>query len=272
MTTDWPDYNDSQHKANAIAITGAPPLTMSTLVTNTGVRTIAASGQFIGAISNINQPGYEIIIPQAQSGNAETVVDPIEVLVQFIDSGTSQVVGEVTYNFASSTSVGNASYIGEGPSRGDQVQIQIANNGTTSAQVQVILKATSRTPALDMAYQANGTNHPTLTYTAFNVSSGLVASSNFSVTNGTTANRLMPLYCGIVTFSIVPPAQTYTFTVNNQDPMALSKVIFQNSFPATTQQNFDVPLIGSNHSFSINNTGAATGTFGVLAHARRFRP
>lgn len=94
MTADWPDYNDSQHKANAIANTGVPLLTNSLVVNNIlGAPVILSAGASnTSAAFGIAGIGCELICSFITVSSAVAAYGHIR--MDWIDQSSSTVVDQ----------------------------------------------------------------------------------------------------------------------------------------------------------------------------------
>lgn len=268
MTADWPDYNDSQHKATAIAGTGVPLLTKSTLIKNQ-----AAISQNPGTSNNsatftMPQIGYEIIISIWATGNFTSFQS---FTMTWFDSGSGQQTGQEEYFFIPGTGSGaNAHQIfATGPTKGDQLIITSQVPGTSSVAVthQYTLLNNSRIYTED-AWITTQFNSAGLTGSATDVTAGLLAAGSFSVNgSGAIGTRLMPFFNGNVSLyanstsgtndldvQLAPIADS--LQVGGASPTIFEQMTNANGFMYQSQ----VPLPASQCQLQFTNKNAAAKT------------
>lgn len=199
MTTDWPDYNPSQHRATAIAGTGVPLLTKSTLIKNQ-----AAISQNPGTANNsatfsMPQIGYEIILTIYATGNFTSFYS---ITMTWFDSVSGQQTGQEEYFFIPGTGAGGNSHqiFGTGPTKGDQLVITSTVPGTSSVAVThaYVVLNNSRVYAEDN-WVTTQFNSAGVTGAASDSIGGLLAAGSFTVpASGGIVTRLMPFFNGVI--------------------------------------------------------------------------
>lgn len=265
MTTDWPDYNDSQHKATAIAGTGVPLLTKSTLIKNQTAISQNPGTSNTSATFSMPQIGYEIILTIYATGN---FLSFYSLTMTWLDSASGQQTGQETYNFVPGTGPGVNSHqiFGSGPTKGDQLVITsaVSSNSSVAVTHAYTVLNNSRIYAEDN-WVTTQFNSAGVTGAATDSTGGLLAASNFSVPGASVgASRLMPFFNGVVSLYATTASGTSDLDVQLTtfaDPLAVggsSPVIFEqvtnaNGFMYQSQ----VPLPASQCQVNFTNKNAA---------------
>jgi hypothetical protein len=143
VTADFPDFQVPQAHADAIATTGAPLLTLATLVDSQTGKVITAGNVFPGPGKPISQIGYEIQV-QVTANSASTVPYAV-VALTWVDSGTGITVGSDTWTVPGSSNATPFMVLGKGPSKADKVSVTVTNlDPANSITISYVLIQNSR--------------------------------------------------------------------------------------------------------------------------------
>jgi hypothetical protein len=248
-----------------IAVAGVPLLSANdSVISSSG--SIAVSGTFTSAVTAIPQIGYEVFV-ELNASVLETGSAISTVTMTWTDPSTGLVIDVDQFFIAPGVTPGQCLVVGSGPTKAGNVQVKIANGGALGAMTyQFQMLQNSRVYSREDWHSLSATGNPLIAATNSSVASGLIASSSISIVNGTTVNRLLPLYAGEVQFCIIPPAQTGQVGIQTLDQNApVANLIALEQLVASTPLNFTHALSRAQCQLNIKNTGAATGTFQVLA-------
>ena len=200
--TDFPDWQAPQAHANAISLTGAPPLVLKKVVDLGVGQSLPATGSILrpasGAFS-INQPGYEMFFNVASLGSPAPIVS---VELQWFDSFTNALMEDETYWFYSGNASGHLIH-GRGPSKADQLVILMTNHDAThGVTISWTLLQVSRVFTREF-WHTNTKNQQNPVFLGFtaathDISSDVVASLSTSVPASTIDTFVLPLYTGTV--------------------------------------------------------------------------
>lgn len=200
--TDYPDYTTPQAHANAISLTGAPPLVLKQVVDALIGQTLAANSTTTRPASGkfpINQPGYEVLINVASLSNPVPIVS---VELQWYDSTFGGLVDDEHYYFLSGDVNGHLIH-GRGPSKGDRLVVVIRNHSATAqATFSYTMLQTSRTFTREFWKTTfTGTSIPL--FPGFgaadnDIPGNIVCNDARSVPHNSTVTVELPLYTGTV--------------------------------------------------------------------------
>lgn len=235
--TDYPDYTTPQAHANAISLTGAPPLVLKQVLDflvgqnmNGGTSlTRPASGSF-----SVNQPGYEIFLNVATLGTPAPV---LSVELQWYDSFTGSLVDDEAYLFYSGNVNGHFVH-GRGPSKGDRLVVVLKNTAASTAMsVSYVLMQTSRTFTREFwkTISKAGTQpvYPGLNAGLADISSNMFYNQSSTVAANGTNSFVLPLYTGTVRLSGITTDTTAGrskwIVVNLADPAGFGSNLVQAS-------------------------------------------
>lgn len=249
-----------------ISNTGVPLLNKANNLLNSGAIGIGSGGgtHVFGPVS-VTQIGYEFFINVLDSAAGNT--NPfVQIDMSWTDSATGQVVAQERWTLASGVSSGSGQpYFGTGPSKGDTLTITATNNGTTQVTVQVALNQHSRIYQRDdwrnitPSGGVNGFTNPN-----GDPAGSILAAFSFNINAATTATRLIPLYAGLVTWSINPTtASTFQMSIHTQDQSGglANSSIFFDGVTSTGGDKGMLTLPRSVCTLQINNNGGANATF-----------
>lgn len=185
--------------ANNIATTGAPPIILSTSTINTGTQVIVASGTYTNPVKTIGQPGYEIFVNVKCSNTS--VAPFVRVQLSWTDSISGQIVAVDNWYLAGG-SAAFQSYMGTGPTKGNQLTLSVLNyDGTNSTSISVIMLQNSRTYVRDDWRNQSYGAVPGWTNGTEDIPGNIVMATQPSVPGTGTVARICPLYSGLVQFS-----------------------------------------------------------------------
>lgn len=188
-----------------IAATGVPLLTGSELVHQLSSVSLAPGATQTYGPYAAGQLGYEILLSAWAAVN--TGQNDVSVEVIWSDAGTGITTGdELWWLCPGSGSGGNAhEVLGHGPTKGDQIEIILANAGNSAGNVSFAftLLQNSRIYAADR-WRTIQFKTSFLTNTFADPKANLLASTSISVGSGTgnAVTRVMPLYNGRVYASL----------------------------------------------------------------------
>lgn len=197
MTVDYPDYATPQAHASAIAVTGAPLLTLGgTLLTSTTFTLAGGQAQATAALP-ITQLGYEVQV-KLSTGSTATVPF-VDVTMQWSDGAGNNVVAQEKWMLPCG-SAANYVMTGSGPTKGGSLVVKLANQDpAVTATVTVVVLVNSRVYTRDR-WVANAI----VTVPGFTLPGGdplrdiLATIDGVVVTPGTSISRLFPPYAGDV--------------------------------------------------------------------------
>lgn len=194
---DYPDFQTPQANATAISTTGAPLLTLSTVLVNANQYVIAGGGTSIPTILTFGQPGYEIFIQLSIPAGA--TIPFADVDLTWSDAGGANTVGEEKWILAAG-SAASYTYTGTGPTKGSRLSFKITNLDpaqTLTATVSFLVN--SRIYRRDRWIPNTIQVVPTFTNAGGDPRREVLALIDaLSVGNGVTITRLLPAYHGDV--------------------------------------------------------------------------
>ena len=197
---------------NNIAVTGAPPIILSTGLINTGTQTINAGSNYLNPLKTFKQPGYEISLTVKSSAAAITPF--VTVVMTWLDSVSGQTVCVDKWYLTG----GNAqfqTYYGTGPTKGNQLSLEIFNgDAVNTCQISATMLVNSRTYVRDDWRQATFNGVPTYTNASYDPSGNVVFSTNPSVSGSSSVTRLLSLYAGNILVSYTIGANAGSFIIN----------------------------------------------------------
>lgn len=263
---DFIDFQDVQGAANAIAATGVPLLSNSTVQIAQATFLVPAGALVQLPILPVTQLGYELQI-SASIGGAATVPF-VQLEMQWTDQLSNLIVADEKWGIACGSGAAVNTIVLTGPTKGSQLGVQLKNQDpAVAATVQLVMLYNSRVYARDRAIQTVTNNPPGYTYFGDKSSYGIIGTlSAITVNPGGQQVRLFPLYAGDVLFYA---DQAGNAAANSQLQLQVAPVsvfgtaAFWSSSPSggvgsgTTQiLRFPrAPVI-----MTYNNTGASTAT------------
>lgn len=197
---DYIDFQDIQGAANAIAATGVPLLSNSTIQI-AAATFIVPGGQLVQLpVLPVGQLGYELQI-SASIGNTATVPF-VQLEMQWTDVLSNLIVADEKWGIPCGSGASVNTIVLTGPTKGSQLGVQLKNQDpAVVATVQIVLLYNSRTYARDRAIQTVTNNPPGYTYVGDKSSYEVIGSlSAINVNPGGNQVRLFPLYAGDVLF------------------------------------------------------------------------
>jgi hypothetical protein len=247
-----------------IAIAGVPLQSLSgSVISSTG--SIATANSFTSAVTTIPQIGYEIFL-ELNASVLETSAAIVDVALTWTDPTTGFVIDKDEFAIAPGTTPGQCLVVGSGQTKAGRVQVVITNGGVQSLGYSFQMLQNSRIYSREDWHSLSAVGNPVIAATNSNVASGLIASSSISIGAGATINRLLPLYSGLIEICVIPPAQSGQIGIQTLDPNApVADLIGLETIVASTPLNFTHALSRAQCQLNIKNTGAATGTFQILA-------
>lgn len=203
--TDYPDYTTPQAHANAISLTGAPPLVLKQVVDVLIGQNLPANGTVTRPASGsfpINQPTYEVQLNIATLG---ATAPACSIELQWYDSTFGALMDTEIYYFLSGNVNGHIIH-GRGPTKGDRVIVIFRNyNATSAVSVTYTLLQTSRVFTREFWKTINkGAVNPVFpgfTTIGMNPAANTIAADSTSVAASGSAIKVLPLYTGTVRLS-----------------------------------------------------------------------
>jgi hypothetical protein len=258
MTTDWPDYNDSQHKANAIAATGVPLLSAANNLANVGNTNIPIGGTTPQGPFAITQIGYEIFL--SCECNAVSTSPWFTVQLTWSDSVSGRTVAVEQWDLAA-TAGSFQQYMGTGPTKGDTLNILFTNTDTVNIMTFVLsFTQNSRVYGRDDWRQLSTHTPPGFTNANISMGALILGSTGASVPANGSNTRLIGMYAGEAVLSISNGAQALTFTiVEVADPTiglgSSGGLIYTNTVAANGNLNAQIQLPRSVCAMTLFNGG-----------------
>jgi hypothetical protein len=197
---DFIDFQDVQGAANAIAATGVPLLSNSTIQVAQSTFIVAGGALVQLPVLPVSQLGYELQV-SASIGGAATIPF-VQLEMQWTDILSNLIVSDEKWGIPCGNGAAVNTIMLTGPTKGSQLGVQLKNlDPAVLATVTIVMLYNSRTYARDRAMQTVTNNPPGYTYVGNHSAYGVVASlSAFPVNAGNAAQRLFPLYAGDVSF------------------------------------------------------------------------
>lgn len=235
----------------------------------TGI-TVAGGGTNSYGPFNISQVGYEIIFGAMKASGAGAQTNPF-VIVQLVwtDAATGFELGTDSWTcpIAGAFAAGGQFPIyGRGPTKANQVTINIMSVDTVSANCSVALFQNARVYAVDdwrwnnNTLNGGGITAPTgYTLPGVPFDESILGQSGLTVAVSSSQSRLFGMYNGPCNFDYVasgPSASAQVYTLE-QSP---GSIYGGNKILSTTPSSFPVPFIGPRApiNVTIQNTSAAT--------------
>lgn len=276
MTADWPDWNPSAHRALAIYAQTVPLAAKSVPLQTVGTSNVLPSSTAtIGPIS-VGQIGYEISIDVG--ANAASTNPIMQALFTWTDSSTGRVTEQQRWGLAGASGANPQTYYGVGPSSGDTLTIALTNTDTVNAMSYAFVLASNSRVYVRHDWR-NQTFNPVPSFTSaiYDQAGMFLTNSSPTVGAGSTATRILPLYCGTAriwaTFN-----QAYTLVIS-----AIDRTI--GIAPAGNQiYEADVTAAGGGVTIaelclprctctvSLTNNGAASSQFGFSLIGKEQQP
>jgi len=222
MTTDYADYATPQAHADHIFATGVPLYSKSVTVVNDVAHAVPLGGGTVTVanLAPIGQIGYEVAITALIAAGASTI--PIlTVNMIWRDSVTSTIVGHETWNIVMGSGGNGSLHIGTGPTKGNQLTVQVANNdGAANATVTTVINQNSRVYGRDdWRTESFNTIPNVIVPNRDQQGNTLMQFLSGSLGANGTVTRLASLYAGRVTVvGFSTTSKTATLQITNLDP------------------------------------------------------
>jgi hypothetical protein len=211
--------------AEQINAAGIFQVNKSTVITTQPLQNIAGGGgvtiQF-GPFP-ISQQAYEIAF-ELQSNNAAPTNPFCTFDMQWSDSVSGNVVARERWMMGQQANGSFAVYFGTGPTKGDTLLVTITNQSTSQCILGFFsLVQNSRSLLRDDWRQNTIPNTFGYTSGTYEQHAGILLSTSPSITHGSFATRLLPLYCGTVQVNFTPVGvNPGHFTINDEGANATS--------------------------------------------------
>lgn len=258
--------------AAAITLSGLPLVTKSTVLLNQNNQTLGSGNTFTSPILSITQSAYHIFF-SAVDNVAGTQHRTIQVQISWLDSTTGQTVQIDRFFILPGATGGSAHQIvGDGPTKGDQAQVQIINNDTVAVTYNFTFAQSSRNfvrdtwRTLGQMPSATGFVGP-----AQDVPALALADVSQNPISGQTILRQLPLYSGAVGLELVAFAAingNCTFNIVSEDPNTQSLGFMFSTIIAGGNRSYTEIFLGNAECYaSLTNNGTATGGIGFYLTA-----
>lgn len=261
---DYVDWNTPQAHADSIAATGVPLLNGANVITEQATpATIGALGTVTLGPFPCSQIGYDCSFIITYPGAATNPT--LTAHVSWIDSGTGQVTGEMTWNMRGAA--GGQTFHGTGRIKGDRVQIVLTNNDMVqTVTYELVFAQNSIIYQRDDWQQQTFNTDPVYQSGSYNPAGGiLIFSKPAAIVAGGQWTRLVPLYSGKVTLRAASDgSQKGNVIVTSLDPHFTTPILGEAVIPAS---NDDVQILlaltRSQSLLTVNNTGGAASIYEV---------
>lgn len=141
--TDFPDWQTAAQAAEQIALAGVPLLARSDQLLALAGQPIAGGASYDSPVMAVGQIGYELVINATTAGAPATPF--AEVYLFWYDSVTGVNVDVEAFYIPVSTTAPGIVVAGTGPSRADQLKVQITNrDAAVACSVNLTLLGNSR--------------------------------------------------------------------------------------------------------------------------------
>lgn len=245
------------HTGTTTGTPGGVPLTLKpdNVLFQQGVSILNTNSLSFGPF-NVDQPGYDIWLnPFVFLGTSNLFT--IELV--WLDSASGQAMDHEAYDIWCAAATGGHLISGRGPTKGDQVQINLTGGGSpgSSMHVDVVLTAHSRPLLVDrwVAYSGNGGSSG-ITVPNSNPSKRVLAQSSFSVGAGGNASRQFPFCTTKIDLYFNTNSNTSDAMLQILDPQAVLLREITTNAQGDVQQVVQLPNVECSYKV-INNNAAA---------------
>lgn len=264
--TDYADFQTPQAHATAIAATGAPLLSLSTVLINTSGTIASALGvvnQPAAGPVTVNQISYEMWLQLVESTNS-TKSTAVWVTLNWFDAASGVQVAEDGW-WILPGSVNNAhSIMLRGPSKGDQLQVTMTNYGTVNVAYQIVVAQHSRTYDRDRIQSQFFTGFNGFTLASADSTALILDGDHPSVTTTTPVQLVLPIWAGLAMLQCIGSGQPFTVTIISQAQAATgNQNIYQVLVAVNADVNLPVYMPRAQCVLNIANTGSATSSIRV---------
>ena len=254
--------------ATAITLSGLPLITKSNVLLSQLAQPLAATGVFTSSVLSITQSAYHIFF-QAVDNVAGTQHRTIQIQLTWMDSTTGDTVQIDTYYMLPGASGGNPhKIVGDGPTKGDQCQIQITNNDSAAVTYTFTIAQSSRTFARD-TWRTLGTLPAATGFVlgASDMPALVMEDTNPSPNAGQTINRQLPMFTSAVGILFNPLGAisgNATLNIVSEDPNAQNLGFMYSNIIAGGQRSYTQVFLGNSECYlQIINNGTNAGNIGV---------
>lgn len=223
---DFPDWSEARSFAEEIAQFGAPLLRLTAnLGSNAaGLAVAANSVANLFALTNINQPGYELVIGLDSAANSLTT--PFALLsIDWIDSVSGiQIAGDEFILGVGNANPSSLFYYVSGPCKADQVRMSVQNlDGAAGIICRYTANVNSHIYAWDRVFQTQYVAAPPHGFnnTGGSPQLGVVAMRQPTIGPGVTDSTLVAIYNGKVALHVNNVLGANSLYVTLQDPGSL---------------------------------------------------
>lgn len=223
---DFPDWSEARSFAEEIAQFGAPLLRLTAnLGKNAAGLNIPANSVIdLFPLTNINQPGYELVIGLDSAVNSLT--NPFALLtIQWVDSVSGiQLAGDEFMLGAGNANPSALFYYVSGPCKADQVKMSVENfDGAASMVCRYTANVNSHFYTWDRVFQTQYIGSPPHGFTQSGGAPqfGVIAMRQPLIGPGATDATLMAVYNGKVALHVNNVLNANSLYVTLQDPGSL---------------------------------------------------
>jgi hypothetical protein len=252
--------------AASISLSGVSAITNPISIVNNVANTIGTGGAGVSlGPFTLTQVGYSLYIDCATANNA--AASWLVLKMQWFDPVSGQQVAEEDWWLGAAPPIGLNVYSLTGPVKGGQLVITIVGNGNpASATTHLSLSSTGVSYQRDNIENLNFNGVATFTQASYDVNADMLLSTAPVIGAGSSATRLMPIYSGLCSINIAPPAGSGTITIKNSGDQSglTATTIYQklwSGIAANDGINNIVALPRAHCSITISNAGASSGTF-----------
>jgi hypothetical protein len=244
---------------------GVPLLAKSTVFSNPGNQTFTSGllRQY-GAPSPFPQISYEIFL--SLTSNASETNPQFVVELDWFNSTSGQTVSVERWLLCGGAGVANV-YVGTGRAKGDQLQINITNNGTlSSGTCRVVILQSSRVYIKDDFRSTVFNGIPGVPNAGWDASANVIMETAPTVAASAQVQRSLSMYAGTVRLAAFTQTGTASIFIGTQDLTFTNNTVFQGSVPANgfSNQQFDLPR--KQCILIITNTGSSSQQIGVAIY------
>lgn len=223
--TDFPDWGTSQDQANKIAITGAPPLNLPTLIGSGTIAALAAGSSSVQGPFAHNQLSYHLwlAVQQASVSASPTI---ITATVNWIDTNSGQTIAVRSYEILAGPNGTNHTIEIRGPARANSVNVTFVNelHSFTSATIVYDMFAVSRSYLRDIARDIV-TAGSGFSPANPNVPFGILGDLSPTLGAGAAVSRTLGLYTGRCILTAFTAGANATLQVEITEPQQGDQIL-----------------------------------------------
>lgn len=253
-TPDWPDWNPSQHRANAIAATGVPLLTLSTFIGGNNITVPNGTSTSRGPFT-VGQIGFEIAVSfSATVASAQ----PLRVLLSWVDSSTTLVTDLDAFGIRAGSVTAPHVVRMSGRSKGDQLTVTFDNTATgDDATITYVVLQNSRVYAAEYFKTLTWGQLAPDQLPGFDLAEGIICHAAPTVGAGAQIPRELPAYNGEAWLCVHTNSGTTDCQISIVDLNVNGKQLVQMVTDAHGNINQKISLPKAQTSLLITNNNVA---------------